>query len=72
MVFKQGRVIGCEAQGLNMSKPVEVHTMFFRAMTAKGYSTISIADEKEGLMLHVKVTDEMKEIFQIILSGEET
>ena len=65
-------VIGTEARGSNIHKPVENHTMMFRAMTTNGFSTISIADEVDGEMLQMEVTEEMKEIFHILLSGEDT
>lgn len=72
MIYKSRGVLGVESRGFNIAKPVEEHKMMFRIKTTGKVSTISIADEVEGAMLQMLVTDEMKELFHILLSGEDT
>lgn len=60
-----GEMYGAKARGVNMKHPVEIHSMYVRSKTSKdGFSTLSIADEKSGIMLQIEVNDDVKELLR--------
>ena len=62
-----GDMLGCKARGVNMKHPVEIRSIYVRSKTANGYSTLSLADEKAGIMLQIEVNEDVKEIFKKIM-----
>lgn len=60
-----GEMYGAKARGVNMKHPVEIRSMYVRSKTSKdGFSTLSIADEKAGIMLQIEVNDDVKELLR--------
>ena len=62
-----GDMFGCKARGVNLKHPAEIRSIYVRSKTADGYSTLSLADEKDKIMLQIEVNDEVKEIFKKIM-----
>ena len=62
-----GDMFGCKARGVNMKHPVEIRSIYVRSKTADGFSTLSLADEKDNILLQVEVNDDVKEIFKKIM-----
>ena len=63
-----GDMFGAKTRGVNMKHPVEIRAMYVRSKTSKdGFTTLSITDEKAGIMLQIDVNDDVKEIFKIIM-----
>lgn len=60
-----GEMYGAKARGVNMKHPVEIRSMYVRSKTSKdGFSTLSITDEKAGIMLQIEVNDDVKELLR--------
>lgn len=60
-----GELYGVKARGVNMKHPVEIRSMYVRGKTSKdGFSTLSIADEKSGIMLQIEVNEDVKELLR--------
>lgn len=60
-----GEMYGAKARGVNMKHPVEIRSMYVRSKTSKdGFSTLSITDEKAGIMLQIEVNDDVKELLK--------
>ena len=60
-----GEMYGAKARGVNMKHPVEIRSMYVRSKTSKdGFSTLSISDEKAGIMLQIEVNDDVKELLR--------
>ena len=60
-----GEMYGAKARGINMKHPVEIRSMYVRSKTSKdGFSTLSITDEKAGLMLQIEVNEDVKELLK--------
>ena len=72
MVEQVGGIIACKVRGVNLRKPAEIHNMYFRGKYAKGFATISIADENEKEMLQIQLNDDVWKILHILEEGEDT
>ena len=60
-----GEMYATKARGVNMKHPVEIRSMYVRSKTSKdGFSTLSITDEKAGLMLQIEVNEDVKELLK--------
>ena len=62
-----GDMFGCKARGVNMKHPVEIRSIYVRSKTTDGFSTLSLADEKDNILLQIEVNDDVKEIFKKIM-----
>ena len=60
-----GLLRGVECRGVNMIKPVEIRKIYLRTKTDKeGFTTLSLADEKSGIMLQIEVNEDVKELLR--------
>ena len=63
-----GDMFGAKTRGVNMKRPVEIREMYVRSKTSKdGFSTLSITDEKAGIMLQIDVNEDVKELLKALL-----
>ena len=62
-----GDMFGCKARGVNMRHPVEIRSILVRSKTTDGFSTLSLKDEKDNILLQIEVNDDVKEIFKKIM-----